>query len=104
MLHNISSFCLEKIYNYYYRLYIYNDIFKEYNYKRITRMNAIGDGILENLCEKCWYNTFDEDSEEYFCDLQLDEDEYVRLLQEKNKSCKYFRPDNGEYEIVRRQN
>lgn len=63
-----------------------------------------GDDILEILCEKCWYNTYDEDSEEYFCNLQLDEDEYVRLLQERNKSCRYFRPDNGEYEIVRRQN
>jgi len=85
-------------------LYIYNRNFKEYNYIRLTRNNSIGDDILENLCEKCWYNAFDEDSEEYFCDLQLDEDEYVRLIQEKNKSCKYFRPDNGEYEIVRRQN
>ena len=42
-----------------------------------------GDEILDNLCEKCWYNTYDDDSEEYFCDLQLDEDEYVRLLQDK---------------------
>lgn len=45
---------------------------------------------MENLCEKCWYNAFDEDSEEYFCDLQLDEDEYVRLIQEKTKAANTF--------------
>lgn len=104
ILHNISSFYFQKFYNFYYHLYIYNHNFKEYNHRRKRRNYLFGDDILENLCEKCWYNTYDEDSEEYFCDLLLDEDEYVRLMQEKNKTCKYFRPDNGEYEIVRRQN
>ncbi|MCR5207861.1 MAG: DUF6472 family protein [Eubacterium sp.] len=58
------------------------------------------------LCDECWYNSFDEESGEYFCDLQLDEDEYAKLLSnpEKGKSCKYFRPDIGEYGIVRKQN
>ena len=59
---------------------------------------------MENLCEKCGYNEYDDETDEYFCSLQLDEDEYVRLLQDKNRSCRYFRPDSGEYEIVRRQN
>ena len=59
---------------------------------------------MDNLCEKCWYNEYDEEADEYFCSLQLDEDEYVRLIQERNRSCRYFRPDNGEYEIVRKQN
>lgn len=60
---------------------------------------------MDSLCEKCWYNTYDEEQDEYFCSLVLDEDEYVRLLQNySNKSCRYFRPDGGEYEIVRRQN
>jgi len=59
---------------------------------------------VDNLCEKCWYNSYDEELDEYFCNLVLDEDEYVRLLQNSNKSCPYFRPDGGEYEIVRRQN
>ncbi len=59
---------------------------------------------MENLCEKCWYNAYDDITDEYYCNLQLDEDEFVQLMQEKNRSCKYFRPDRGEYEIVRRQN
>ena len=61
---------------------------------------------MADLCEKCWYNTYDEEADEYFCDLQLDEDEYVRLLSDlgSGKGCKYFRPDIGEYGIVRKQN
>ncbi len=50
---------------------------------------------MENLCEKCWYNAYDEASDEYYCDLQLDEDEFVQLMQDKNKSCRYFRPDKA---------
>lgn len=61
---------------------------------------------MKELCEECWYNSYDDESEESFCSLQLDEDEYAKLLSDpqKNKTCKYFRPDTGEYEIVRRQN
>jgi len=59
---------------------------------------------VDSLCEKCWYNSYDEEEDEYFCSLDLDEDEYIRLLQDFNKTCRYFRPDGGEYEIVRRQN
>lgn len=60
---------------------------------------------MDSLCENCWYFVADEETEEGFCDLQLDEDEYARLLQNPQKDgCKYFRPDVGEYGIVRKQN
>ena len=61
---------------------------------------------MADLCEQCWFNSFDDESGESFCSLQLDEDEYVKLLSDdtKNKSCRYFRPDTGEYGIVRKQN
>jgi len=35
---------------------------------------------MADLCDKCWYNAYDEESDEYFCDLQLDEDEYAKML------------------------
>ena len=39
------------------------------------------------------------------CDLMLDEDEYARMLEsDTSAGCKYFRPDVGEYGIVRKQN
>ena len=38
-------------------------------------------------------------------EVKLDEDEYIRFLQSgTDKTCRYFSPDGGEYEIVRRQN
>ncbi len=60
--------------------------------------------MTDNLCEKCWYNEYDEESDEDFCSLVLDEDEYVRLMQDKNKTCRYFKPSGDEYDIVRKQN
>ena len=59
---------------------------------------------MDNLCEKCWYNEYDEETDESFCSLVLDEDEYVRLMQDKNKTCRYFRSDGNEYDIVRKHN
>lgn len=60
--------------------------------------------ILDLLCEKCWYNEYDEETDECFCSLVLDEDEYVRFCEEQNKTCRYFRPSGSEYDIVRKQN
>ena len=59
---------------------------------------------MADLCDTCWYNIFDDDSQEYFCDLTLDEDEYAKILESSGKTCKYYRPDSGEYDIVRKQN
>lgn len=59
---------------------------------------------MDSSCDNCWYNTYDEDEEEYYCNLILDEDEYARFIGEKSRTCRYFRPDKGEYEIVRKQN
>ncbi len=59
---------------------------------------------MDSLCEKCWYNTYDDESDESFCTLILDEDEYVRFMNQMDKPCRYFRPDRGEYDIVKKQN
>ena len=56
---------------------------------------------MDLLCEKCWYNEYDEETDECFCSLVLDEDEYVRFCEEQNKTCRYFRPSGSEYDIVR---
>jgi hypothetical protein len=59
---------------------------------------------MDSLCEKCWYYEYDDESQEGFCSLVLDEDEYVRLMSDRDKTCRYFRPDGNEYDIVRKQN
>lgn len=55
-------------------------------------------------CENCWYNDYDSESDEYYCSLELDEDEYARFMASGRDTCRYFRPYNGEYDIVKKQN
>ncbi len=56
-----------------------------------------------NQCEMCAYFEYDEDYEEYFCSVDMDEDDYGRTYYgEKKDSCPYFR-DGDEYKVVRHQ-
>lgn len=55
-------------------------------------------------CENCWYNEYDSENDEYYCSLELDEDEYARFMYSGADKCRYFRPYNGEYDIVKKQN
>lgn len=59
---------------------------------------------MSALCENCWYNEYDEESDSSMCCLILDEDEYVRLLNDRGKTCRYFRPGGDDYSIVKKQN
>lgn len=58
---------------------------------------------MEFPCEHCAYYSFDENSEEYVCDVMLDEDEMVRYLSGRDQTCRYFRPYD-EYKLVQKQN
>ena len=53
-------------------------------------------------CETCTYFTYDEDYECYVCDIEMDEDEYVRLMSDAHYSCPYYR-NGDEYLVVRKQ-
>lgn len=55
-----------------------------------------------NSCETCTYFTFDDELEAYVCDMDLDEDEYYRLLTDRDFSCPYWRLGD-EYAVVRKQ-
>ncbi len=54
-------------------------------------------------CESCANYYFDDELEEYCCDISLDEDEMMRFLTTSNYHCPYFRLDD-EYGIVKKQN
>ena len=54
-------------------------------------------------CESCSHFVWNEDLEEYECLVDLDEDEYARLLSDRSSSCPFY-CDDDEYRIVRRQN
>ena len=54
-------------------------------------------------CESCVFYLYDEEYDDYVCDMDLDEDEMARYLSHTTSACPYFEPGN-EYKIVRKQN
>ena len=55
-----------------------------------------------NQCELCAYYAYDEEYEEYYCSVDMDEDDYGRLMNSQHSSCPYFR-DGDEYKVVKHQ-
>ena len=58
---------------------------------------------MENKnCDTCAYNTYNEEWDCYVCEMNLDEDEYARMMQNSYYRCPYYR-DGDEYKIARKQ-
>ena len=55
-----------------------------------------------DLCDTCWYFDYDEEYDEYYCMMDLDEDEVYRILTARNSRCPYYR-QGDEYYLARRQ-
>jgi hypothetical protein len=53
-------------------------------------------------CEYCAYFIYDEDSESYYCDIDLDEDDYYNFIKSSGRNCPYFR-NGDEYGVVKHQ-
>lgn len=53
-------------------------------------------------CESCANYVYDEELEQYLCDVDIDEDEYIRFLEDSRQSCAYYQ-NGDEYRIVRHQ-
>ena len=53
-------------------------------------------------CETCAYYVYDEEDEEYYCDVDLDQDDYGRLVSGELTRCPFYR-DGDEYKVVRHQ-
>lgn len=53
-------------------------------------------------CETCVYYDYDETEDQYFCSVDMDEDDFVRLMTAAKKECPFYR-DGDEYRIVRKQ-
>lgn len=53
-------------------------------------------------CEECAYYSYDEDDDMYYCTVNMDEDDYARLVQGNYRECPFYRPDD-EYAVVRHQ-
>lgn len=53
-------------------------------------------------CNTCSFYVYDEEYEEYSCQVNMDEDDYVRLMTQDRYACPYYQLDN-EYMIARKQ-
>lgn len=53
-------------------------------------------------CDYCANYAYDEETESYYCDVNLDEDEYYRFISSEYKACPYYR-NGDEYRVVRHQ-
>ena len=54
---------------------------------------------MATSCESCGNFVYDEDYECYTCEVDLDEDEMARFLQDKFYNCPYYQLGD-EYRIV----
>ena len=53
-------------------------------------------------CETCAFYVYDDDYGAYLCDMNMDEDDYVRIMSDKYYQCPYYR-NGDEYAVVRKQ-
>ncbi len=56
-----------------------------------------------SLCEDCVYYSYDEESDSYYCDEQLDEDEMVSFLRGKLTACLFYHPGQSDYYLAGKQ-
>ena len=58
---------------------------------------------MPNCCESCEHYDYDEEFEEYICKIDMDEDEYLRFINNGSKGCPYYK-FYDEYKSVQKQN
>ena len=57
---------------------------------------------MDDECETCWYYDYDEEYDEYYCMMDLDEDEVYRIQTSNSAHCPYYR-QGDDYTLARRQ-
>lgn len=53
-------------------------------------------------CDSCVYYVYDDEEEAYFCEADMDQDDFVRLQNSGYKHCMFYR-NGDEYAVVRHQ-
>lgn len=56
----------------------------------------------QSSCDSCAYLIYDDEYEEYVCDVSIDEDEMARMMADHHYSCPYYKYGD-EYSVVRKQ-
>lgn len=50
----------------------------------------------------CAFYVYDDEYGAYLCDMNMDEDDYVRIMSDRYYQCPYYR-NGDEYAVVRKQ-
>ena len=58
--------------------------------------------MISNECETCWNYDYDEEYDEYYCLMDLDEDEVYRMLSTPKPHGPSYRQGDEHY-LARRQ-
>ncbi len=58
--------------------------------------------MKDNQCDSCLYLAYDELVDEYYCSMNMDQDDLEKLISNRNTSCPYYRMGD-EYTIVKKQ-
>ena len=53
-------------------------------------------------CETCAFYVYDDEYGAYLCDMNMDEDDCVRIMTDRHYQCPYYR-NGDEYAVVRKQ-
>lgn len=54
-------------------------------------------------CETCFYYVYNEETDDYSCEIDMDMDEAERFLSFTSRGCPFYNPGD-EYSIVKKQN
>lgn len=58
---------------------------------------------VASSCETCEFYAYDDMTDEYVCDISLDEDEMADFIYGQTRNCPYYRYYD-EYKSVQKQN
>ncbi len=64
--------------------------------------NELYQEVFMSECDTCGNLIYDDEIEDYVCDVDMDEDDLVRFLSDKHSKCPYYQ-NGDEYKIVRKQ-
>lgn len=59
--------------------------------------------MSNNCCETCSNYIYDDVRDEYYCNIDMDEDDMARFVRGYSNGCPYY-DFYDEYKIVRKQN
>ncbi len=59
--------------------------------------------MAKDRCEYCEHYLYDDEYDEYYCDVSLDEDEMEEYMKGSEVSCGFFK-FYDEYKMVEKQN